>query len=51
MFLCRMWFKKRLNRKKIHTDFLKSIRNQRYYDRHRAEILKKRKERYELTGE
>lgn len=47
MFFCRMWFRKRLKKQKIHDDFLKSQRNKRYYERHRDEILKKRRERYQ----
>ncbi len=47
MFFCRMWFRKRLKIKKIHEDFLKKERNRRYYERHHAEILKKRRERYQ----
>jgi len=35
---------------KIHQKQLKSLRNWRYYQKHRAEILKKRKEKYELYG-
>lgn len=34
-----------------HKKMLKSIRNWTYYQRHRDEILKKRRERYRNTGQ
>lgn len=35
---------------KIHQKQLKRLRNQRYYQKHRDIIRKKRKEHYNLTG-
>ncbi|GAH92240.1 unnamed protein product [marine sediment metagenome] len=35
---------------KSRQKWLRQARNQRYYMRHRAEVRKKRKEYYELTG-
>jgi len=42
--------KKRFNLKDFHAKQLRSMRNWKYYQRHRDEILRKRKERYRLTG-
>jgi len=42
-----MWFKKRLNKQEKPVNLLRIERNRRYYERHRDEILKKRRESYQ----
>ena len=43
-------FKKWFKRHNLEDKIKRSIRAKRYYIRHRDEILKKRKERYQLYG-
>ena len=44
------WFNSKRKLAKIHQKQLKSLRNQRYYQKHKEDLRKKRKEYYDFHG-
>lgn len=44
------WFNFKRKSDEIHRKQLRSVRNRRYYERHRTDLLEKRKKRYRDAG-